>query len=36
VPTALAILDRYQIGIPGQCAALQAGELETPKPGDAR
>ena len=34
---ALAILDRYQIGIPESVrAALQAGELETPKPGDAR
>ncbi|WP_057093174.1 glycerate kinase [Comamonas thiooxydans] len=34
---ALAILDRYQIGIPDSVrAALQAGELETPKPGDAR
>lgn len=34
---ALAILDRYQIGIPESVrAALKAGELETPKPGDAR
>ena len=34
---ALAILDRYQIGIPESVrAALQAGELETPKPGDVR
>lgn len=34
---ALAILNRYQISIP-DCvrAALEAGQLETPKPGDAR
>lgn len=34
---ALAILNRYQISIPDSVrAALEAGELETPKPGDAR
>lgn len=34
---ALAILDRYGIAIdPGLRARLAAGELETPKPGDAR
>ncbi|WP_347615133.1 glycerate kinase type-2 family protein, partial [Comamonas thiooxydans] len=34
---ALAILNRYQIGVPESVrAALQAGELETPKPGDVR
>lgn len=33
---ALAILDRYRIEVPAAVrAALQAGELETPKPGDA-
>ena len=33
---ALAILRRYQIAVPaGIEAALQAGQLETPKPGDA-
>lgn len=33
---ALAILNRYQISIPESVrAALQAGQLETPKPGDA-
>ena len=34
---ALAILQRYQIAVPDAVrAALQAGALETPKPGDAR
>ncbi|MBS0611143.1 MAG: glycerate kinase [Proteobacteria bacterium] len=34
---ALAILDRYQIGVPDAVrAALATGALETPKPGDAR
>ena len=34
---ALAILNRYQISIPDSVrAALEAGQLETPKPGDAR
>lgn len=34
---ALAILQRYQISVPDAVrAALQAGALETPKPGDAR
>ncbi|MBS0291051.1 MAG: glycerate kinase, partial [Proteobacteria bacterium] len=34
---ALAILDRYQIEVPATVrAALEAGALETPKPGDAR
>ncbi|WP_404300027.1 glycerate kinase [Alicycliphilus denitrificans] len=33
---ALAILNRYQIGVPDAVrAALQSGALETPKPGDA-
>ena len=33
---ALAVLDRYRIDIPAPVrAALQAGDLETPKPGDA-
>ena len=34
---ALAILDRYRIPLPAPVrAALERGELETPKPGDAR
>ncbi len=34
---ALAILDRYRIAVPAAVrAALEAGTLETPKPGDAR
>ena len=34
---ALAILNRYQISIPESVrAALEVGQLETPKPGDAR
>ena len=34
---ALAILNRYQISIPDSVrAALEAGQLETPKPGDTR
>ena len=34
---ALAILDRYRIAVPDAVrAALEAGTLETPKPGDAR
>ncbi|MDR2990679.1 MAG: DUF4147 domain-containing protein, partial [Burkholderiaceae bacterium] len=34
---ALAVLDRYRIALPPAArAALERGELETPKPGDAR